>query len=525
MNLFEYMKNYFTPLTSKKVIIAAMAVIAMLALANAVFAHDDSECACNKPPPPPTGDLACLDNAFDGPTGDLKMLRIPIQFPGRMTIGDLDHDGIPDFVVARRHSLAAYNVCGKQLWKRANRTNWDNTRDDNTPGHDIGHVYWNWTSYGWIGDADGDGTNEYMNIAEDWRTLIIRDAATGKWEVGFDLGPGKWQYVTMGKVDGWPRVFVTSKPGQLRMKSLDLRNGLKVDWSVYHGYRLTHYIPPQVGDINADGNDDLMHGTAAVDGRTGDLLWRHGFGRYGIGGAHTGSLRDVDPDKKGLEAVVSVYSPKSKSSPSLVIVDGQGETKGSFHNGDHPHAHAVGDFQPDRPGLETFARGDGQDHWLIDKDGEVIANVNWSRRWHSRWGMDWGDDAGELLQTIQWDGGDEDELLLVERHVNLRNIPMMIVVGAQPKTRVFHGGIDVRRTDPNPLGWYGKVKEISDDGPYEGGAHVADLIGDGREEVVALGHNQIIIYYNSGDAGVPKKWGVHAYETRKKLWAGVYSPR
>lgn len=502
-----------------------MVAVALAALAHAVFARDEDECSCNQPPPPPPPALACLDGAFDGPTGTLKMLRVPVEWPGRITVGDLDHDGIPDIVVARRHALAAYNVCGKQLWKKANRADWDNVNVERTAGHDEGHVYHNWTSFGWIGDANGDGTNEYMNIAEDRRTLIIRDSATGKVEVGFDLGPGQWRYVMVAKMaDGSPRVFVTAKPGRLKMKSLDLRDGLSVDWSVDHSYRLTHYVPPQVADINADGSDDLYHGSAAVDGRTGALLWRYGFGQHGIGGAHTGSVRQVDPSTPRLETVVSVYSPKSKSEPSLVIVDGRGNIKKSFHGGDHPHAHAVGDFQPNRPGLETFARGDGQDHWMIDKDGNVIANVNLPRL-HSRWGEDWGDDAGELIQTIQWNGGPEDELLLVERHVNLRNIPMMAVVGAKPITRVFHGGIDVRRTDPNPLGWYGKVKEISDDGPYEGGAHVVDMIGDGREEVVALAHDQIVVYFNSGDAGVPKKWGDHAYMTRKKQWVQVYNNR
>lgn len=496
----------------------------------ALYAHDESDCACNPDPEPP-GELSCL--SFDGAPGQLGILRIPTNGPGRLAIGDLDGDDIPDYVVSRRHWMTAYNVCGEELWGTRNHANWDNMKKDGTPGHDVGHPYWNWSSFGWIGDANGDGTNEFLNIAADWRTLVIRDAATGNMEVTFDLGPGKWQYVMISQTSDGPRVIVTHKPGRLKVKSLNLRGGLNVEWSVDHNYRLTHYIPPQLGDINADGRADILHGSAAIDGRDGSLIWRHGLGSFGLGGAHTANLRQIDPDTDGLEAVFTVYSPKSSRDPSLVIVSPNGAIRKVMNRGRHAHQHTVGDFNTDVLGLETIARDhDGKSHYMADRRGRVISRgfrLN-PRTLHARWGSDWGDDAGELIQAIDWDGHGANELLYVERHVSLKNIPMLAIHDLDRGRflyRALHGGIEVARTDPKSLGWYGRVRSqyIGDDGPYEGAAHVVDVFGDGREEIIAMAHNQIVIYYNSGNAGVPKKWGDHPYMARKKMWTQVYNPR
>ena len=54
---------------------------------------------------------------------------------------------------------------------------------------------------------------------------------------------------------------------------------------------------------------------------------------------------------------------------------------------------------------------------------------------------------------------------------------------------------------------------------------MVDLFGDGREEILTWGGNKLTIYYNSGDSGVPRRWGDGDYMQMKKIWCAVYNPR
>ena len=100
----------------------------------------------------------CLNDLFEGKIGAVKHYTLPVSFMGRLAIGDLNSDGYADFVVSNRDKLAAYDICGKKLWQVKARTNWDFEN----------HVFWNWTSYGYIGDVDGDGKGEFLHLASVW---------------------------------------------------------------------------------------------------------------------------------------------------------------------------------------------------------------------------------------------------------------------------------------------------------------------------------------------------------------------
>ena len=73
-------------------------------------------------------------------------------------------------------------------------------------------------------------------------------------------------------------------------------------------------------------------------------------------------------------------------------------------------------------------------------------------------------------------------------------------------------------------GWTGRTKR-KDVNPYEAAALVVDLIGDGREEVLTWGNGKVQVYFNTGDEGVPKRWGNPDYEMLKKISCYLYSPR
>jgi len=463
----------------------------------------------------------CLASATEGPADELRRHDIALRFMGRFTVGDLDADGLPEFVVARRDRIAAYDLCGRVLWDREARTNWDYRK----------HYFWNWTSYGYVGDADGDGDSEYLHIGDDWQTLFVRDGATGEVERRIFLPPGRWMYALLGRRAGEQgntatRVFAASIAYHVDVEvaAYDIRGTTTTAEWTYHGPKSRvgtfAYAPPQAADLDGAGGDELAFGTLALD-ESGEELWAYNTWPLGHGGMHTQNVRDIDPAAPGLESVISVYQPRSDDSPALISYSNQSRPNEHWRSfspdsNRHPHQHTVGDFDPASPGLEIVARnGNGFDHWMVDASGKVLrtdfrVDPGWQR-------------SGELVVAVEWDHEPGTELLYIERHVARHMKPRLAVVSPQEHRRVtpvFSGG------SGEPIDWYGITRNpYSINGPYEGAAHPVDLFGDGREEIVTWGADRITIYYNSGHAGVPRRWGEAAYMQRKKLWCSVYNPR
>ena len=488
----------------------------------------------------PQDKLKCLTGLFSGNPGRLKSHEINLGFSGRITVGDLNADGNPDFVVTNRNKISAYDLCGQQLWQLQADTNWDHTS----------HVYWNWTSYGYIGDADGDGKSEFLHIGADWQTLYIREGKTGLVKHVIDLASNqKWMYVLLGRRSDEPedmstRIFVTGSPANNTIKAIDIRaEAPKTEWTYAQPRLQNAYMPPLVADIDGAPGDELLHATTAVS-ENGKQIWRHDFSRFSIiGAAHTLTVKDIDSEKPGLEAVFSVYGPKNNS-PSLISYANHKPNSINWRAFSpnmtrHAHQHTVGDFDISKAGLETLARNnDGINHWLVDSKGQHISDG--FRLAYEKLPGNWN--SGELVQGIEWDEYPGTEILYTERHVGFREIPRLVVTSSSRpidmKTRLFHGGIDVPRSDDDPKladkpdpsfqSWFGYVNRESsydNDGPYEGAAHAIDLFGDGREEILTWGAKKIMIYYNSGNAGVKKRWGNPGYMKLKKLWCNVYNPR
>jgi hypothetical protein len=440
---------------------------------------------------------------------------------GRFTIGDLNADGSPEFVVSNRERIGAYDLCGRMLWNRAASTNWDYLR----------HYFWNWTSYGYIGDADGDGESEFLHIGADWRTVFIRDGRSGEVERKIRLPKGIWMYVLLAQREREQgetatRVIVTSVAyhSDVHVLAYDIRSDETVKEWYYHGSKLRvgtfAYAPPQVANLDAKGGDELIFGTVALS-ETGHELWAYNTWPIGHGGMHTQNTVDIDPDAPGLESVISVYQPRRKNHPSLVSYSNQSRPNENWrtlspHYNKHPHQHTVGDFAIDSPGLEIIARnGNGFDHWMVNAKGKLIRpNLRVDPGWRR---------SGEIVVGVEWSAEPGTELLYIERHVSRRMKPRLAVISTHDGrkfTPVFSGG------DGGPIEWYGvTMNPFSINGPYEGGAHPVDLFGDGREEIVTWGAGKITVFYNSENANVPKRWGQAAYMKRKKLWCSVYNPR
>lgn len=470
------------------------------------------------PPNPPTN-------------GDVGKVEIPLDFNGRYTIGDITGNGQADFVVSARDKIAAYTLSGKQLWSKDGVSlNWD-LYPVGSPYNERAHSYWNWSSYGWVDTLNGRPC--FLHFENDWHTLVVRDGKTGDVITKKVVGTGRWQYVLVGKTkDGGERIFVARAPGNLSVKAFRFDgSNLNEEWNQAQGVITAYYAPPHVADLTGDGEDDIIHSTLALKG-DGSLLWKKDFRNHSPAGIHTLQVRKYKPNYPGLQASYSIYGPRSNSS-SIVMVDKDGNETHNFHNNKHPHQHTAGKY----PDMRVLARNnDGKSHWTVDRNGK---SQGISRRdpsqLDSRWGREWGHEPTEMVYNIDWTGGGDDEVLYVERHINFNTVGMLAVWATDNRflTRAFHGGIDVPRKDPDPClrylsgcGWYGwqHRRDSERDGPYEGGAHVADVMGRGSEQVIAMAPNKLMIYYNPLHRG-RSKWDDHSYRTRKKLWTQVYNPR
>ena len=476
-----------------------------------------------EPEPEPSVGPACLEGLFSGTPGELAELTIPIDFNGRPAIGDLDGDGFPDFVISRRDRIAGYTTCGEKLWDLPTQTNWD------FPGH----YFWNLTTYGYIGDADGDGAPEFLHIGGDWRTLLVYDGATGALERTIPLpGGADWMYVMLGRRaddrgDAATRVVVAGPAyaSHFNVAAYDLRaDEAAQEWAFSQpmGAAISVYLTPQAADLDGQGGDEIFYGTLALR-ETGEKLWQFDVGGMSqLSAIHASTVADIDPARPGLEAVHSVYAPHN-GQPSLVAygpeVNDEIWRTYSPHSELHPHQHAVGDFDVDRPGLEVLARNaNGLNHWMTDAQGAVI-RPNW--RVPPGW-----ENAGEYVQTIYWDAEPGAEVLYLERHVSNDGVhairSRMVVVSPADdslRTPVFAGGVmEDTRT------WTG-VSDQEYFNPYEGAGLVVDMIGDGREEIFTWGDGAVTIVYNTGDAGVPRRWADTDYQIFKKISCYLYSPR
>jgi rhamnogalacturonan endolyase len=168
-----------------------------------------------------------------------------------------------------------------------------------------------------------------------------------------------------------------------------------------------------IGDVDADGRDEIVYGAAAIDD-DGRGLWNTGLGHGDA--AHLG---DLIPSRPGLEYVkISEWS----SSPGLYMADAR---TGSLiwqtgpSDGEGPGRGVAGDIYAGSPGAESWAAGAGQ-NGLRDTSGNVIGRQPSSVNVLSWWD---GDPVRELLDGTWIDkyGTSGDTRLLTASGVHSNN--------------------------------------------------------------------------------------------------------
>ncbi|NEQ16806.1 MAG: hypothetical protein F6K44_24780, partial [Moorea sp. SIO3E2] len=243
----------------------------------------------------------------------------------------------------------------------------------------------------------------------------------------------------------------------------------------------------RVADLDGDGKDEVLGGT--IISPDGEMLLK-----IPIKG-HIDSLfvADVRPDIPGLEVVALEEGGGNR----VFLYNRDRVIWKTHYKHQEPQNAAIGDFDPQRPGLEVWCRSRYQKHqkpFVFDAQGQLIANYQ----------MDdvapkgWTDKGVEVIVPIDWTGESRQLVAVKERH--------------KPG--------DVGIFDALSGQFLHRFKEQA------ARLYVADVSGDWREEVMVLNGNQLDIYSNpepNPNLDRPRLWTQNHYRRSKMTW-NYYSP-
>lgn len=409
---------------------------------------------------------------------DKPYISIPLKDEtsfSRIAFADLDGDQRLDYLVKTpnanidpyinywkpspgTHKLQAYDADGKFLWQK-----------------DLG---WGieqgiWYSPCLVADLDGDGCAEVAvktgpdgdprnvtgRVYSGPEYLSILDGKTGRertridWPErdGLPYNLSNRHQLCLAYLDGKTPCLIVLRGTYSRMVAVAYQfrdDKLEELWRYdnrWHrelwgqGAHTTH-----AADLDGDGRDEVILGSVVLDD-DGSVLWSTGLGHPD----HV-YFGDLDPERPGLEILYGIERRNPEN--AICMVDARsGEVLWGI---DHPskHIHSTGmcsDIDARFPGCESWAgeQDSEAERWLRTARGEVIElPEQWSRR-------------NLAPKTVWWD--------------------------ADPQRELIHDG---RPVDFPSFERVGDVR-------FEGSIRlVADVIGDGREEVITSHKGEIRIY-------------------------------
>lgn len=306
------------------------------------------------------------------------------------SVGDLDGDGRYEVVLkwdptnAKDNSqsghtgpvfLDAYTLDGDRLWRI------DLGRNIRAGAH-----YTQFQVYDYDGDGSAEVALKTADGTRDGEGTVIGDAGADHRNSGGYVLSGPEFLTVFEGATGRALDTVDYVPGR----------GNVADWGDNYGNRVDRFL---AGTAYLDGeNPSLVFSrgyytravVAAWDFRDGELSQRwvfdsddSGNGAYAGQGFHSLSIADADGD--GRDEVMF--------GAAAIDDDGTGLWETGHGHGDALH---VGDFVPDRPGLEVYGVGENSsapDAWLVDAaDGDVL------------WTLGSGNDNGRGVAGDVWAG-------------------------------------------------------------------------------------------------------------------------
>lgn len=331
---------------------------------------------------------------------------IPVRLQGeyqpqRVTMADLDGDGELEYVLKQPNfNVDPYSAPG--YWKRSQDTYKIEAYDDDGSfmwRYDMGWAIeeGTWYSPYVVYDLDGDGKAEVATKAGEGdprqpdghvtsgpEYLVLLDGHTGKVKAktdwltreGFrDYNRYCRNFLAVAYLDGRRPSLIMQRGTYRIIKTAALDANLKQQWyweasGPDEAYQAQGAHTLVAADIDADGRDELVIGSAAID-ENGRSLWTVGLGHPDV--IH---VTDIDPTRPGLEVFYGIEPRRPKN--AVCLVDARtGEIIWGY-DGPTKHVHGqgmAGDIDAAHPGVECYAgEKDASNYWLYSAKGERISD-------------------------------------------------------------------------------------------------------------------------------------------------------
>jgi hypothetical protein len=362
-----------------------------------------------------------------------------------LALGDLDGDQRLDYLVARNESqrvtaLTAYANDGRELWRWGEGGGAD-------IGYDVPAI---------IYDIDLDGAAEALCSIEGY--LLVLDGSTGREERRWPLPEGLAvaDCLIIANLRG------LSTPADIIIKTrYDRAWAYTNDWKLLWEFAGNTGHHPDVADVDGDGRDEALCGFALIDD-DGSLLWRQDL----PGHADAARLvRLTGPDR--LAALNTCCGGNDMALTSL-----GGETlwrQRPAITDFHFQTVHVGEIRPDVPGRE------------------LIVDEGWARPARARLVL--------MSQRREWLGALYVSYPRFHRLVDWDADGVMEIVIPSDGIVCDGTGRPVLRLEAGPiLGGPGKETPM---------VHVADVIGDGRDELIVFNSEEIAVFTNPATPARP----------------------
>lgn len=440
----------------------------------------------------------------DLPYSAIKPQIIRLDLPtddkgdGGLITADINDDGQKDFIITKPGQIVVYDHSGKKLWAKQQNIQISNKSEvQGLPGLHASGIQ--------AADVDGNQKTEVLFLTQD-NTLHIVQGANGETKRSIKIksppGTERWEHLVVanfrGKGDRDLLLQATNAKGYRLGRYLaayavdDLLKGDDQPLWTQDNYFGTAHNGVRVADLNGDGKDEVLGGT--IIDSTGKLLFAIPMERN-LKRPHIDSIfvADVRPDIPELEVVALEEGGEER----VFLYNRDRLIWATHHKHQEPQNATIGDFDPNRPGLEVWCRSrynDNQKPFVFDAQGQLIADYEMNKVTPPGW----TNSGVEVIFPINWTGDSQQLAAAKERHKS--------------------GDVGIF----NPI--TGKFLYRFQDKADR--LYVADVSGDWREELIVLNGNQLHIYRNDTPNPQPERsplWTQNHYRRSKMTW-NYYSP-
>ena len=451
-----------------------------------------------------TGFNKFAPKGVDLPYTQIKPHTITLDLPeendrsGGLIAVDINGDSQQDFLVSKPGYLVAYTYSGEQLWKKATNIQLTGKAESRgLPGLHAAGVQ--------AGDVDGDGKTEVLFLTSD-NTLEIVQGEDGVSEASIKLqsleGSNGWEHLVVGNFRGGGDRDIllqgTNKKGYkmgrylaaYSIETLLTQENPQPLWTT-DNFLANAHNGVRIADLDGDGKDEVLGGT--ILSGDGKLLYKIPMDLQKRPHVDSLFVADVRPDIPGLELVALEEGGENR----IFLYNERGLIWSTDYRNQEPQNAAIGDFDPQRPGLEIWSRSrynERQKPFIFDAQGELIGKYEMENVAPKGW----TEKGVETIFTIDWRGDAKQLAAAKERHES--------------------GDIGI--FDPLTGEFLYKFSAQADR------FYVADVTGDWREDLIVLEGNKLHIFTNEESNPQPEKarlWKQNHYRRSKMTW-NYYSP-